>query len=111
MRFPSRSAVALLFPVLVLMVGTVGATADAGTETVLFAPVEGVGMSAEVLVQMPMRRHSPATKDTILGSLNLLQANAAGAITILVESVGLTGDTPTADDNDLSALKRARRTR
>ena len=107
MRFTPRSVVTTLTAVLILTIVLAVTVAAARTGTVLIAPAVGDDVAAEVLVQLPMRRHAPATKDSILGSLNLLQADASGAITVLVESVGLTGDSPTGDDNDYTRIDNA----
>ncbi len=104
---PSTTAVfACCFAVLVFCSASAPVFA-APTGTVLISPAAADGVTAEVPIHLPARREAPADKASVLKSLNLLQPNAAGAITILVESVELSGDTPTVDDNDYTRIDNA----
>ncbi len=75
--------------------------------TVLISPVSGDGNSVEVPVHVPARSEASAGKALDVKSMNLLQSDPAGPITILVESIELSGDTPTADDNDYTRIDNA----
>ena len=78
--------------------------AQASSETVMISPVAAEFVESDISIFRPAVRRPAAAKALSLGSLNIVQADASGALTVLVESVGLTGDTPTADDNDFTRI-------
>jgi hypothetical protein len=75
--------------------------------SISISPATGDDLSTQARIELPMRRKASATKDSILDSLHLIQTEGSSAITVLVESVGLTGDTPAADDNDYTRIDNA----
>ncbi len=106
MRLPPRALIALLTVVSIPMICASAPASANQSASAVMAPADGDGYSAEVPIHLPGRREAPAAKDAVLKSLNLLQ-DASGAITILVESIEESGDTPTADDNDYTRIDNA----
>jgi hypothetical protein len=107
MRLKCHPTAVSVTVVAALVIWSAAAVPATETGALLVAPAADGGLTHEVPVRLSVHRDQRSTTKSELTDLNLLPADASGAITILVESVDLTGDTPTADDNDYTRIDNA----